>query len=129
MPVFPRRLSRRSAVLLAALMALFLLAVSQLTPGNARGGFAPGVDSPVVVAVQKACGHEHTGDEMPSEGRPQSDAWSPAAAPRVRPPADTIGVLLPDLRTVPGSIRTAASPADAAPLPGADPSQPGVLRI
>jgi hypothetical protein len=128
MPVFAHRLGRRPAAFLAMVMALFLLAVSQLSPGNAGQGFGPVVDSPVVVAVQISCGHEHDGDRSQSQEYKQGDAWTPAAAPIVRPPADTIGVLLPGLRALPAVV-TAVAVTDATPLPGADPAQPGVLRI
>ncbi|GIE80655.1 hypothetical protein Aph02nite_66050 [Actinoplanes philippinensis] len=129
MPVLPRRPGPRSAAIVATLMALFLLAVSQLTPGNARDRFGPTVDSPVVVAVQKACGHENTGDHQLPGGRHRSDTWASPAAPQPRPPADTTGILLPDLRTVPGPPGTAVPPADAIPPLAAAQPQPGVLRI
>lgn len=122
-------LTHRRVALIATIMALFLLAVSQLSPGNAGLSFGPIVDSPVVVAVQISCGHEHDGDRSQSQEHKQGDAWTPAAAPFLRPPADTIGVLLPALRTLPAVTVAATSAADVTPLPDADPAQPGVLRI
>ncbi|MEU8664534.1 hypothetical protein [Actinoplanes philippinensis] len=127
--MLPRRPGPRSTAIVATVMALFLLAVSQLTPGNARDRFGPTVDSPVVVAVQKACGHDNTGDHQPSDGRHQSDTWAAPAAPQPRPPSDTTGILLPDLRTLPGPPGPAAPPVDVTtPVAAAQP-QPGVLRI
>jgi hypothetical protein len=127
--VFPRRLGLRPFAMVATVLALLLLAMSQLSsPGNVERGFGPAVDSPVVALVQAACGHQHTGDQtVPYQQH--GDVSAPTTAPLPRPPADTTGILLPDLRTV-AVLAVAAVPADdSAALSDADPARMGVLRI
>lgn len=130
MSALPRRLGLRPLAIVATALALLLLAMSQLSsPGNVKRAFGPAVDSPVVVLVQAACGHPHTGDQTTPYQQRQDDASAPATAPVLRPPADTAGILLPDLRTVP-VLAVAMAPADdATALCAADPTGLGVLRI
>ncbi|MDI6104655.1 hypothetical protein QLQ12_39295 [Actinoplanes sp. NEAU-A12] len=128
--MYPRRLGLRPFAIVASVMALLLLAMSQLSsPGNVERTFGPAVDSPVVALVQAACGHQHTGDQTSPYQQQHGDVSTPTAAPLLRPPADTTGILLPDLRTV-AVLAVAAAPADdAIALSDADPARMGVLRI
>ncbi|BEL04138.1 hypothetical protein Q0Z83_023290 [Actinoplanes sichuanensis] len=130
MSALPRRLGLRPLAIVATALALLLLAMSQLaSPGNVKRAFGPAVDSPVVVLVQAACEHPHTGDQTTSSQHRQDDVSAPAVAPVLRPPADTTGILLPDLRTDP-VLAVAVTPADdSTALPAADPAGLGVLRI
>jgi hypothetical protein len=128
--VYPRRRGFRPLAIVATVMALLLLAMSQLSsPGNVERAFGPAVDSPVAALVQASCGHQHTGDQTMQYEQQYGDVSTPTAAPLLRPPADTTGILLPDLRTV-GVLAVAATPAeDFRALSDPDPARTGVLRI
>jgi hypothetical protein len=126
MSALPRRLGLRPLAIVATALALLLLAMSQLSsPGNVKRAFGPAVDSPVVVLVQAACGHPHTGDQTTPYQQRQDDASAPATAPVLRPPADTAGILLPD-----PVLAVAVAPADDSTAQSAVvPADLGVMRI
>ncbi|MEU4160782.1 hypothetical protein [Actinoplanes sp. NPDC026670] len=126
MSALPRRLGLRPLAIVATALALLLLAMSQLSsPGNVKRAFGPAVDSPVVVLVQAACGHPHTGDQTTPSQHQQGEVAAPAPAPLLRPPADTAGILLPD-----PFLAVAVAPADDSTAQSAVvPADLGVLRI
>jgi hypothetical protein len=126
--VRPRRAGLRPPAIVATLMAVLLLAVSLVSP---PGTYGASVESPVVAVVQASCGdgHEHPGDRTTSHEQRQGDTWTSVEPPRLRPPAEMTGFILPDVLTAPGLVAAPAPAADCAAVAAAVPSQPGVLRI
>lgn len=122
--MFVRRLGLRTTAVVAVVMALFLLAVSQLSaPGNASPGFGPSVDSPVIAAVHASC---ESDDRTPPGEQARDDARVPVATSPLRPPLDTAGILLPCPH--PATV-FARVPAGAVTLPDVGSTRSGVLRI
>ncbi|GIE35440.1 hypothetical protein Ait01nite_084850 [Actinoplanes italicus] len=111
---------------MAAVMAVFLLAVSLLSP---PGNFGADVESPVVAVMQASCGHGHPVDPAPSHEQRQGDTWTTAAQPRLRPPVEMTGFILPVVLTAPGLVAVPLPAADCVTATDAVPARPGVLRI
>jgi hypothetical protein len=126
MPVCPRRSGLRPAAIVATVMAQLLLAVSLLSP---PGNFGADVESPVVAVVQASCGHDHPGDQQTSHEQRQGDTWTSVAQPRLRPPGEVTGFILPVVLTAPGLVAAPVPAADCFTAVSAVPAQPGVLRI
>ncbi|MEU4625701.1 hypothetical protein AB0G04_37725 [Actinoplanes sp. NPDC023801] len=124
--VCPRRPGLRPLAIVATVMALLLLAVSQLSP---PGNYGADVESPVIAVMQASCGHEHPGDQTRSHQQRQGDTWTSVAQPRLRPPLEAAGFFLPVVLTAPGLVAAPAPAADCVTVVAPVADQPGVLRI